>query len=101
MVDKSRSRSKNGAGLGLALCVEILRLHGSELQIESKVGEGTCMSFLIPDRQPGPEGMAQKEPMQAKAGRDGAKQGSPEPELRESVDEDAGNEDEEKKLGET
>lgn len=49
MVDKSRSRSKNGAGLGLALCVEILRLHNSELQIESKLGEGTCISFVIPD----------------------------------------------------
>ena len=48
MVDKSRSRSKNGAGLGLALCVEILKLHGSELVIESEVGEGSCFSFLIP-----------------------------------------------------
>lgn len=51
MVDKSRSRSKNGAGLGLALCVEILRLHDSELTIESKVGEGTCMSFVLPWRK--------------------------------------------------
>lgn len=51
MVDKSRSRSKNGAGLGLALCVEILRLHDSELRIESKVGEGTCMSFVLPHRK--------------------------------------------------
>ncbi len=50
MVDKSRSRSKNGAGLGLALCVEILRLHDSELVIESTVGEGTSISFVIPDR---------------------------------------------------
>lgn len=47
MVDKSRSRSKNGAGLGLALCVEILRLHESELWIDSTVGEGTCMSFVL------------------------------------------------------
>lgn len=52
MVDKSRSRSRNGAGLGLALCVEVLRLHESELWIESTVGEGTCMSFILPD---GPE----------------------------------------------
>lgn len=58
MVDKSRSRSRNGAGLGLALCVEILRLHGSELEIESTVGEGTCISFVIPDRQ---EAAAQEE----------------------------------------
>lgn len=48
MVDKSRSRSRNGAGLGLALCVEILRLHQSELFIESAVGEGTCISFELP-----------------------------------------------------
>lgn len=47
MVDKSRARSKNGAGLGLALCAEILRIHHSELQIESKVGEGSCFSFVL------------------------------------------------------
>lgn len=51
MVDKSRSRSRNGAGLGLALCVEILRLHHSELQIESTPGEGTCISFFLPDEE--------------------------------------------------
>ena len=48
MVDKSRARSKNGAGLGLALCAEILKIHRSELQIESKVGEGSCFSFVLP-----------------------------------------------------
>ncbi len=48
MVDKSRSRSHNGAGLGLALCVEILKLHGSTLEIESTPGEGSCFGFLIP-----------------------------------------------------
>ncbi len=53
MVDKSRARSKNGAGLGLSLCVEILRLHGSGLKIESREGEGTCMSFVLPDREGG------------------------------------------------
>lgn len=47
MVDKSRSRSRNGAGLGLALSTEILALHDSRLEIESKVGEGTVISFLL------------------------------------------------------
>lgn len=51
MVDKSRSRSRNGAGLGLALCVEILRLHDSELEIESTLGEGTRMRFFLPDKE--------------------------------------------------
>lgn len=76
MVDKSRSRSRNGAGLGLALCVEILRLHDSELEIESKVGEGTCISFVIPDRRD-----------------EGGEV--------EQADEDAENEDDEKELGKT
>lgn len=48
MVDKSRARSKNGAGLGLALCVEILKIHHSKLQIESVPGRGSCFSFVLP-----------------------------------------------------
>lgn len=47
MVDKSRSRSRNGAGLGLSLCAQVLSLHGSELMIESTLGEGSCFRFLI------------------------------------------------------
>lgn len=49
MVDKSRARSRNGAGLGLALCAEILRLHGSSLEIESEPGKGSVFSFVLPD----------------------------------------------------
>lgn len=56
MVDKSRSRSHNGAGLGLALCSEILKLHGSELMIESTPEVGSCFSFLLPDREGGRDG---------------------------------------------
>ena len=48
MVDKSRARSKNGAGLGLALCAEILKIHHSELGIESMEGEGSCFWFVLP-----------------------------------------------------
>ncbi len=47
MVDKSRSRSKNGAGLGLALCAEILKHHESELVIESTLGEGSHIGFVL------------------------------------------------------
>lgn len=47
MVDKSRARSKNGAGLGLALCAEILKIHRSELEIESEAGKGSCFSFVL------------------------------------------------------
>ncbi len=51
MVDKSRSRKHNGAGLGLALCAQILSLHDSELIIESILGEGSCIGFVLPDRE--------------------------------------------------
>lgn len=48
MVDKSRARSMGGAGIGLALCNEIARLHGSELDIKSEVDVGTVISFDVP-----------------------------------------------------
>ena len=51
MVDKSRSRQKNGAGLGLTLCVEILKLHHSVLEIESTQGVGSCFGFLLPGKE--------------------------------------------------
>lgn len=51
MVDKSRARSKNGAGLGLALCAEILSLHNSVLEIESTPGKGSCIGFMLPDKE--------------------------------------------------
>ena len=53
MVDKSRSRKMNGAGLGLSLCSEILKLHNSEIVIESKPGVGSTFSFLIPVKEEG------------------------------------------------
>lgn len=49
MVDKSRSRSRNGAGLGLSLCTEILSLHKSSLEIESVLGKGTSIGFVLPE----------------------------------------------------
>ncbi len=45
MVDKSRSRKSGGAGLGLALTATILDKHNCKLNIESELGEGTCMNL--------------------------------------------------------
>ena len=81
MVDKSRSRSRNGAGLGLALCAEILRLHGSELVIESKVGEGTSISFVIPS----PERSREPEKTEEKGVQDDEEKGSGEHREREEA----------------
>ncbi len=114
MVDKSRSRSRNGAGLGLALCVEILRLHDSELEIESQVGRGTCISFVIPDKKEAEPGGAQRKKAEetllqseiahkalgAAEEDDVVGNNSAEDEgIREEADEDAEDENEEEELG--
>ncbi len=40
-------RSTRGLGLGLALSDEVLRLHGSSLEIESTLGTGTTFRFTL------------------------------------------------------
>lgn len=39
---------EEGTGLGLPLCKMLAELHGGELQITSKLGEGTTVSFMLP-----------------------------------------------------
>ncbi len=46
-VDKSRSRDRGGAGLGLAITRKIIELHGSEIEVDSRLGEGTTFSFRL------------------------------------------------------
>ena len=38
---------EDGTGLGLAMVARILEQHGSQLEIDSRPGEGTCMSFVL------------------------------------------------------
>lgn len=47
MADKSRSRSQGGAGLGLAIVKRICDLHQTQLLIDSKLNEGTVVSFQL------------------------------------------------------
>jgi signal transduction histidine kinase len=46
------TRRTRGTGLGLALVREILRLHGSDLEVSSEVGKGSRFSFRLPVAQP-------------------------------------------------
>ena len=50
-VDKGRSRETGGTGLGLSIVKHIVQLHGGTVQAESKLGEGTRMSFRLPIKQ--------------------------------------------------
>ncbi len=47
-VDVKRSREKGGTGLGLAIVKHIVNRHGGRLQIESRQGEGSGFTVLIP-----------------------------------------------------
>lgn len=47
MVDKSRSRKEGGSGLGLALCVKVAEIHGGNLKVESRQGEGTTVRAIF------------------------------------------------------
>jgi two-component system NtrC family sensor kinase len=40
-----------GTGLGLSIVDEIVRSHGGELRIQSKVGKGSTFSVVLPIRQ--------------------------------------------------
>ena len=46
--DPARTRASGGAGLGLAICREIARLHGTEMEIRSEPGKGTDVEFTLP-----------------------------------------------------
>jgi two-component system CheB/CheR fusion protein len=46
---QARSPDRNkGAGLGLAITQRLVQAHGGSISAESKVGEGTCLTFSLP-----------------------------------------------------
>ena len=47
-IDNSDTRSFEGSGLGLSICKGLVELMGGHLSIQSKVNEGTEVSFSIP-----------------------------------------------------
>lgn len=47
-VDSTDQKIYKGTGLGLALCKELVRILGGEINIESEPGKGTVVKFYIP-----------------------------------------------------
>jgi two-component system phosphate regulon sensor histidine kinase PhoR len=50
-VDSQRSRKMGGTGLGLAIVKHIVERHRGRLDITSQQGEGTTVSFTLPQSQ--------------------------------------------------
>ncbi|WP_417498041.1 PAS domain-containing sensor histidine kinase [Maricaulis sp.] len=50
-IESQHSKSHQGSGLGLALSKSLIELHGGSLSIDSRLGEGTTVSFVLPVSQ--------------------------------------------------
>jgi two-component system sensor histidine kinase BaeS len=46
--DKSRDRKSGGSGLGLAIVKQLVEIHGGQVTVESKLGEGSVFQVLLP-----------------------------------------------------
>lgn len=55
-VEGSLSRRYDGTGLGLPLAKRLTELHGGRLELESKLGEGTCIHIYLPRTAGKPSG---------------------------------------------
>lgn len=49
--DKSRVRTQGGTGLGLAIVKRIVEGHGGQINVESKINQGTTFNIVLPVRQ--------------------------------------------------
>jgi two-component system phosphate regulon sensor histidine kinase PhoR len=47
-VDKARSREMGGTGLGLAIVKHLAKAQGGEVNVESRINEGSTFSFVLP-----------------------------------------------------
>jgi len=51
-VDKGRSRKAGGTGLGLSIARHIMQVHRGRIIVESRLGEGSCFTLVLPRRPP-------------------------------------------------
>jgi heavy metal sensor kinase len=48
--DEARSRDDGGAGLGLSIVKSICSMHGADIEVSSRLGEGSCFCVRFPRR---------------------------------------------------
>lgn len=47
-VDKARTRNHHDSGLGLSICKRVAEMHGGNISVSSKIGEGSIFSVYLP-----------------------------------------------------
>jgi signal transduction histidine kinase len=50
-LDWSHARKYSGVGIGLFLVKELIEMHGGNISLKSRVGEGTNITFTIPQTE--------------------------------------------------
>ena len=47
-IDSSTARRAEGTGLGMSISSRLIKLHGGRIWVDSKVGQGSTFSFILP-----------------------------------------------------